>query len=335
MSFQLVSIIIPVYNGEKYIERCLKSVCDQTYPNLQIIVVDDGSTDQTKKIVETAAERDPRMELYTKENEGVSSARNFGIKKVRGEFVCFVDADDWVNPCFIEDNAAIMHEKSVDLVINDFFFETQKEKRYCRVMRTEAGIVAPDAVRTQTIVSDDLNSMGICLFSADIIKENKLECPTGITNGEDNIFNIQYVDKISCAYYTNKAYYHYEMHAGSGCRHLHGNQLSMYETQFEIKKAYMKKWDLESKSNTLQLLQLAGTHLAGFALMAQREFDRQGYYKWLDELYGLNCFRELEENKHSLSYKSVPRSYRILLRCLLSKRHLCSYVYCKALNGLL
>lgn len=95
----LISVIIPAYNIENYIERCMESVCRQTYRNLEIIVVDDGSKDQTGTVIDRMAQKDSRIIPIHKMNEGVSAARNTGLDRARGEYIGFVDGDD-----FIEEN---------------------------------------------------------------------------------------------------------------------------------------------------------------------------------------------------------------------------------------
>lgn len=112
MEYPLVSIIVPVYNNEKYIERCLNSILNQTYTNIQIIVINDGSTDNSYKICKKYAEQDNRIFLISQKNSGVSSARNTGLKEAKGEVLSFIDSDDWVHERFIEDNLKIMIEKT-------------------------------------------------------------------------------------------------------------------------------------------------------------------------------------------------------------------------------
>lgn len=102
MENNLISIIVPVYNVEKYIARCLESIIKQTYKNLQIIVVNDGSEDNSILIANAYRNKDSRIEIYNKKNGGVSSARNFGLRVVKGDYICFVDSDDWIDECFIE-----------------------------------------------------------------------------------------------------------------------------------------------------------------------------------------------------------------------------------------
>ena len=97
-----ITVIIPVYNVENYLERCLKSVLYNTYTNLEIICVNDGSTDDSKKILEDYSKRDKRVIVINKKNEGVSSARNAGIKIATGEYIAFIDSDDWIHEKYFE-----------------------------------------------------------------------------------------------------------------------------------------------------------------------------------------------------------------------------------------
>ena len=102
MNKPLISIIIPVYNAEKYLKKCLDSVINQTYKNLEIILVDDGSTDKSPEICDKYAEKDSRIIVLHKENGGVSSSRNAGLDIFKGEYLSFVDSDDYVEPDYIE-----------------------------------------------------------------------------------------------------------------------------------------------------------------------------------------------------------------------------------------
>lgn len=97
---ELISVIIPCYNVEKYLDRCMQSVLNQTYRDLEIILVDDGSTDGTGKMCDRYALTDARVKVIHKKNDGAASARNFALKEMTGEYVGFVDSDDWIEPDF-------------------------------------------------------------------------------------------------------------------------------------------------------------------------------------------------------------------------------------------
>ncbi len=111
----LISVIIPVYNVEKYLGRCLESVLNQTYKNLEIILVDDGSKDNSGKICDEFALKDKRIKVIHKENGGLSSARNAGLKIAKGEFIGFVDSDDWIDYEMYEVLYKLMIEKKTDI----------------------------------------------------------------------------------------------------------------------------------------------------------------------------------------------------------------------------
>ena len=92
-----ISVIIPVYNVEKYLDKCIMSVINQSYKNLEIIIVDDGSTDNSRVLCDKYAKIDNRIKVFHKKNGGLSDARNFGLKHATGEFIAFLDSDDWVD----------------------------------------------------------------------------------------------------------------------------------------------------------------------------------------------------------------------------------------------
>ena len=97
-----ITVIIPVYNTEKYLERCLNGIVDQTYRNLEILLIDDGSTDSSGDICRSFAEKDDRITVLKKENGGQASARNLGLDRMTGKYVAFVDSEDYVSPDYIE-----------------------------------------------------------------------------------------------------------------------------------------------------------------------------------------------------------------------------------------
>ena len=120
MEQPLVSVIIPVYNMERYLERCLDSVLNNTYRNLEVICIDDGSKDSSLEILRRYEAADPRVVVIAKENGGVSSARNAGLDRMTGEYVAFIDPDDFVHPQYIEQFVITQRETGADLVIGGF-----------------------------------------------------------------------------------------------------------------------------------------------------------------------------------------------------------------------
>ncbi|MHC8523483.1 glycosyltransferase family 2 protein [Rossellomorea sp. H39__3] len=122
-----ISVIVPVYNVEDYLENCIKSILQQTYSNLEILLVNDGSTDSSLDICNEYALLDNRIKVYNKKNMGVSAARNYGIEKSTGAYIGFVDSDDWIEPEMFERLYKIIEEKNTEIcVLKNIYRDSQK-----------------------------------------------------------------------------------------------------------------------------------------------------------------------------------------------------------------
>lgn len=124
----LLSVIVPIYNMEKYLDRCIQSILKQTYSKLEIILVDDGSNDLSYKICEKYKSKDCRIKIYQKQNGGLSDAKNYGISKASGDFITFVDADDWIDERMYEVMLKHMKEKKADISICGRYIEYENGK---------------------------------------------------------------------------------------------------------------------------------------------------------------------------------------------------------------
>lgn len=126
-----ISVIIPAYNAEKYLEQCVKSVQSQMYDNIEIIIVNDGSTDRTAEIIERLKEKDSRIRtLHKRKNEGIGAARNSAIELVTGQYVLFLDSDDWIDPNHISDLYDLLVRTDSDVSIANFTRYIESENRY-------------------------------------------------------------------------------------------------------------------------------------------------------------------------------------------------------------
>lgn len=132
----LISVIVPVYNIADYVEKCIKSIIDQTYRNLEIILIDDGSTDESGEICNRYAETDARIAVFHKMNGGLSDARNYGIERAHGELLGFVDGDDWIHPQMYEIMLMKMQQETADIV--SCWFEQEDEEEFNKKVDLEA-----------------------------------------------------------------------------------------------------------------------------------------------------------------------------------------------------
>lgn len=202
--FLMISIIIPVYNAEKFIIECIESILCQTFKDFELLLIDDGSTDSSFCICSNYALKDNRVKCFHKKNEGVSMARNYGIRQAAKEFIVFVDADDTVSPVFLSNLIAY---KTADIVITGYSSK-QKNK----------------IIATHTFGKQDLSNLKEFpeidkilaygspwgkLFKSEIIKKHNLEFNIQLSNHEDRLFFFQYLKFIKTIAITNTADYIY------------------------------------------------------------------------------------------------------------------------------
>ena len=118
---ELVSVVVPVYKVEQYLERCVKSICEQTYQELEIILVNDGSPDRCGEMCEDLAQKDKRIQVLHKQNGGLSDARNAGVKLATGKYLLFVDSDDYIVKDLVEKAVAEAEKMACDMVLFDYY----------------------------------------------------------------------------------------------------------------------------------------------------------------------------------------------------------------------
>lgn len=128
----LISVIVPVYNVEKYLRRCVESIMSQTYKEIEILLIDDGSTDDSGRICDDLALKDRRIHVFHKENGGVSSARNLGIERACGDYICFVDSDDWIDIDYFENAIPVLKEAHPRLLMNNYVKDDGEGHRFCK-----------------------------------------------------------------------------------------------------------------------------------------------------------------------------------------------------------
>lgn len=210
----LLSIVIPIYNAARFLPRCLESLIGQTYTNLEIICVDDGSTDDSGRILDEYAARDARLKVLHRENAGVSAARNRGMALATGELITFVDADDWLEPGAYEQVIPCM-QKGVDLVCFGSYVDGKVEdcclagmKEHQRVKFAGVQDAAQCIQRTDVFVWNKL-------FRKSIITAKGIRFPEDITCGEDAAFYFCYASVADKAFYLQEKLYHYVQQEGS------------------------------------------------------------------------------------------------------------------------
>ena len=206
-----VSIIVPVYNAEKTIERCVSSILDQTYKDFELLLLDDGSTDDSGRICDEYAKRDTRVRVCHKASSGVSDTRNQGIDMAEGEYLQFVDSDDWIIPEATGFFLRAATEHGCDMVIGDFY-------RVIGERVAQKGTIEKDGILDRKDYAANMMRKpadfyyGVLwnkFYKSSIIKEHQIKMDSAVSWCEDFIFNMEYVRHIDTVYVLKVPMYYY------------------------------------------------------------------------------------------------------------------------------
>lgn len=217
----MISVIVPVYNAEKYIEECVKSICEQTYTDTEIILVDDGSEDTSLEKCKRLSQSDYRIRIISKTNGGVSSARNRGLEEAKGDLIAFSDADDILKPNLLERLLFYMEKYNADRVCGGYEHFYNDGHVVYRKPRVPDGMYKRDELLK--IMIDDGSLSGFLfsgvnnsLFRKRIIEENQLKFNENIKYNEDSLFSFEYALKSNGVYsLRSEPLYRYRQHGES------------------------------------------------------------------------------------------------------------------------
>ena len=290
MNQGLVSIIVPVYKAEKYIHQCIDSLLAQTYRNIEVILVDDGSPDHCGKICDEYAAKDCRVKVIHQQNGGVSVARQTGIDHATGEYSIHADPDDWVEPNMIEELVTKAVADNADMVICDFYRESKSDRIH--VCQNPGDDLSASAV-LRKILSQQLH--GSCWNK--LVNRSRIEgigfTPEDLCILEDELYNIRILTRSIKVTYLPKALYHYRI----------DNEDSLCNTISD--KSFKSKVKAVSEIESFCLANVAGIAFLDFIPIKRNVlFDalRTKRYEVLRELY--------PEQKEAMINSGTP--YRLL-----------------------
>ena len=235
-----VSIIVPVYNAEKYIKQCLESIISQTYENIEIIVVNDGSKDNSLNILKEYVKKSNKMKLVDKKNGGVSSARNAGLKEATGEYITFVDSDDWLEKNAIE--IMLRNIKDFDIIQSSYYINAdikfnQKENNTDDINKIKRDILMKNYITDSN--TGALRCVWGKLIKREAIKNIKFE--ESIYLLEDGLFLYECMDNIKKIKFIKENLYHYRKLNDSACNRFNEDQLSQYDNIAKKLKKLLKE----------------------------------------------------------------------------------------------
>ena len=277
----LISIILPIYNTAPYLEKCIESLLCQTYKNLEIVCVDDGSVDGSEAILDKYAEKDSRIKAVHKRNGGESSARNIGLQMMSGQYVGFMDCDDWVELDMYENLIVKAMEKKVDIVVSTWYCDKENlsEKILNRLPVSEE-VFDREKLLNYVYKRDDYRGFAYMwdkLYKRELFydaESNLILFDEDLALGGDVLYLAKLVLNSTRAVYMDKAFYHYNQRSTSGC---HTHNLKKREDWIEAYRRLIRYIEAnEPKSSVLPWIKrFMAYHSSNVAEMAYNQNNSQ------------------------------------------------------------
>lgn len=315
----LLSVIVPVFNGERFLESCLDSLRTQHYSNREVLMIDDGSTDKTSGICAAFAASDPRFIYIRKENGGVSSARNLGLKRASGEWIAFADADDNVEPEMYTRLAEEL-ERGADLAVCGFYSGESAEKPASNAEK----LSGEEALRKLFTDYDFQMAVWNKLYRKEIIQAGDLAFDEDLTHGEDGLFLCRYLRRCSQVAWIKEPLYRYRLTEGSAMR----SEAGFNPKRMKTLEADRRMAEEVLRTGRTKAIRAARAHAASTAAGLMAEAMDGGYWEeevictlqkqvraYLPDLCGENAY-SIPERLYGLLAGLSPGLFRFLRRRL-------------------
>lgn len=334
-----VSIIIPIYNVEKYLEQCLNSVINQTYRNLQIILIDDGSTDNSGAICDKYMKTDKRIQVIHKVNGGSSSSREVGVNAANGQYLMFVDSDDWLDLEAIEKCMKIVQkDPDVSCVMFSYAKETETATVPMHIMDGDMlfiGDEVKDKIHRRLFGLSSLelshpermeNIVSCCekLYRIDLAKQGKYFDTKDVGSCEDGLFNIYALANCKKAAYIDMPLYHYRKRKGSLVKSYKPNFVEQWNTLFSLMQAYISENKL-GQSYKEALNNRIGLSIMAISLNKLRDMNSSSLDKirYIRSYLNTAYYKEAIQN---MDMTNLPLTWKIMLNCCKMQMALVVYI---------
>lgn len=290
-----LSIIVPVYNAEKYIEKCLTSICNQTYSNIEIIAVNDGSTDLSLDILNKYAAQDDRIKIISQVNQGVVMARKTGVINATGDYIGYVDADDWIESDYYENIMNLQSQSNADIVSVGHFHDIGQD---CTIIKNglSNGTYCTKDIIDKILHYKEFYQYGITpnlvtkIIRTDILRETQQAVDLNIYAGEDAAVTYPSIIKANSICVSDIAGYHYVQHPVSMTKIKNADEITKVDTLIE----YLKCKFIE------------------YGVFVQLEKQLKIYNNYLIALRDIEFF-DKEENKILVPYGELEQSDKVII----------------------
>lgn len=344
-----ISIVAPVYNVERYLKECIESLLNQTFKDIEVILVNDGSTDSSGIICGEYALKDKRVKVIHQNNQGVSFARKKGTLEAKGEFLMYIDSDDWLdlNTCKITYEKAI--QENADVIIFSYYrvynnnllrvkiFENDKSfigKEVKDLQRRVVGLIDEELKDPQKF--DSLTSMYMRLIKRTLITENKIDfIDTRIMfPGEDTIFNIELFQFSNRVFYINNPFYYYRREISSSAT---GTINISYFDKWIGHLIFIRNYILENNLGNLYLTALENRICCEFIGITMKEtnpINPRTFFQRLSFLKSVLNHELYKESFKKLKTKYMPLHWKIFFICCKMRFGLPIYIMGKSMRFL-
>lgn len=309
---KLVSVIIPVYNIKRYLSECLESVVHQTYKNIEIILIDDGSTDGSGEICDDYDKKYSNIKVFHLKNSGVSAARNYGINQANGDYLTFVDSDDVIDKNMIEKLVNCMELYDIQLAVCSYSY--MYKDYIIDAHLSKVGFLSREQVKNELFLTNSIRGFSVNkIFVTDIIKNNNLKFDSKIKICEDLLFVFNYVSYIANAYIFDDSLYYYRMRISSASNYITKRDLTVFDAIVRMNEIDDKVYDYMNDFYTY-------LYFKYYKLIRKKDI-----FKSLKKISLKNLLTDKKISKktklYALTYLIFPDFVRSILRNLKQKKY--------------
>ncbi len=247
-----VSVLVPIYNVAKFLPECLESLTNQTLKDIEIICINDGSTDESPKIIEKFAKKDPKIVVINKKNSGYGDSMNQGLKKAQGEYIAIVESDDFIDTDACEKLYKLAKKHDADIVRANYYHHAEKGDTIHHAVKKQT-LNRPQDIYADMAILYDAPAIWSAIYRKEFLEQNKIKfLPTPGASYQDTSFNIKALCSAKRIVYTDKAYLHYRTDNG-GSSMKNREKMEYVVKEYEEAEKYLK--DVKAKPELLKTMQ--------------------------------------------------------------------------------
>ena len=324
-----ISVIVPIYNVEQYLHQCIDSIIGQSFNNLEIILVNDGSTDKSGDICEEYAKVDSRIKIIKKENGGLTSARRAGIEKATGDYVVVVDGDDWIDTQTIQSCVAVIcNNPNIDLVLfsytkeypnrsikNQIFLEDKdfsiQSEFQSGVYRRLFGLTNSELDYPEKL--DYLTTLWGKMYRRELALSGKYVDTQDVGSGEDGIFNLDALQNCKQAVYLNNSFYHYRKNDNSLTSRYRPRLPEQWELLFDLMQSKIDQchfsFDYQEALNNRIALSVLGIG------MNELSNSKISFFKFISFMKRYIKCEKYRVSISTMKLKKLPITWKVLMFC--------------------